>query len=172
MTTRASVRATVGDSAGDVIRAMPWECPDSGCAKEFSARGALVSHVQNTACKRVMTDPVALASFLHMTDRWQCDACQKTWSQRTVSCSCPRQSPRPPLPIQSPAQLAPDTSPPPAPASTLPTLERVLCCPVVTMTHIPKPLRSEVAVVWASLAQKVANQNASLDDFTRLMIFP
>jgi hypothetical protein len=40
------------------------------------------------------------------------------------------------------------------------------------MTHIPKPLRSELAVVWASLAQKVANQNASLDDFTRLMIFP
>jgi hypothetical protein len=38
------------------------------------------------------------------------------------------------------------------------------------MTHIPKPLRSEVAVVWVSLAQKVAN--ASLDDFTRLMIFP
>jgi hypothetical protein len=29
-----------------------------------------------------------------------------------------------------------------------------------------------VAVVRASLAQKVANQNASLDDFTRLMIFP
>jgi hypothetical protein len=119
-----------------------------------------------------MTDPVALASFLHMTNRWQCDTCQKTWSQRAVSCSCPRQSPRPPLPIQSPAQLAPDTSPPPAPASSLPTLERVLCCPVVTMTHISKPLRSEVAVVWASLAQKVANQNASLDDFTRLRSFP
>jgi hypothetical protein len=34
------------------------------------------------------------------------------------------------------------------------------------MTHIPKHQRSEVAVVWASLAQKVANQNASLDDFT------
>jgi hypothetical protein len=40
------------------------------------------------------------------------------------------------------------------------------------MTHIPKPLRSAVAVVWASLAQKVANQNATLEDFTRLMIFP
>jgi hypothetical protein len=40
------------------------------------------------------------------------------------------------------------------------------------MTHIPKHLRSDLAVVWASLAQKVANQNASLDDFTRLLIFP
>jgi hypothetical protein len=32
------------------------------------------------------------------------------------------------------------------------------------MSHIPKPLRSEVAVAWAALAQKVADQNASLDD--------
>jgi hypothetical protein len=68
---------------------MPWECPDSSCGKEFSARGALISHIQNTACKRVMTDPVALASFLQMTDRLLCDTCQKTWSLRTVSCSCP-----------------------------------------------------------------------------------
>jgi hypothetical protein len=58
MTTRASVRVTVGDSAGDVIRAIPWECPDPGCGKEFSARGAVVAHVQNAACKRVMTDSV------------------------------------------------------------------------------------------------------------------
>jgi hypothetical protein len=138
----------------------------------ISARGAVVAHVQNTACKRVMSDPVALASFLNRTDRWQCDTCQETWSQRTVFCSCPQQSSRPPLPIQSPAQLAPGTLPPPAPANALPTLERVLCCPAVTMTHIPNPLCSEVAVAWASLAQTVANQNASLDDFTQLMTFP
>jgi hypothetical protein len=174
MTTRASVCVTVSDLTGYVIHAIPWECPEPGCGKECSARGAVVAHVQTTASKRLMTYPVALASILHLTDRWQYDTFQRTWSQRNIFCSCPRQSPRPPLPIQSPAQLATDTSPPPAPANVLPTLERVPCTPVVTMTHIPKPLRSEVAVAWASLAQKAGNVGVVLirRAYTRAMCPP
>jgi hypothetical protein len=174
MTTRASGPASA--SRPVILRGILYvrssgSVPTRTVGRKFQPAVPLVAHVQNAVCKRVMMDPVTLASFLQMTDRWKCDTCRKTWSQRTVICSCPQQSPRPLLPIQSPALLAPDTYPPPAPANALPTLERVLCTPVVTMTHIPKPLSSEVDVAWASLAQNVANQNASLEDFTRPMIF-